>query len=315
MSFFGLIPNFEQHPLHPGEGVPLFISAGILKEPAQLEPFQQIEDPLAVPLLALGGFTLPKWDGNPGETFTYDLARHAAGNCVGLKNPGKDGIIGLKKPIAELNKIGVKTIIQVTNLPHEKPLDVIPGLVEIAAESEPTAVEVNFACPNGKAPDGSFHPPLYREPDACGEVLEAVRKRVGSEVCVGAKDGPHTDSPYVYPDGETVQSFVYATEDFIDFVVGINTIATQPFPELTGGKGGMSGPIVAPIAKEHARLWAQYGPDIPYLSTGGVDRENADTEIADRLAMPNVMRVGGAQEFFRTRQPHLLAAEWAIAAA
>lgn len=307
--------EFEQHPLHPGEAIPLFISAGLLKEPAQLEPFMEADDPLSMPLLTIGGFTKPKWDGNPGETFTYVRSLHAAGNCVGLKNPGREGIIALKKPIAELNKVGIKTIIQVTNLSHEKPIDVIPELVEIAADSNPTAVEINFACPNGTLPDGSFHPPTYRQPEVCGEVLVAVRERVGSDICLGAKDGPHTDSPYVYPDQNTVEDFSYAVADFIDFVVGINTIAAMPFPELTGGKGGMSGPIVAPIAKEHARQWEQYAPEVPYLSTGGVARENAETEIPERLAMPNVIRVGGTQEPYRTKQPHLLAAEWAIAAA
>ena len=57
--------NFESHPLHPGEGVPVFISAGIIREPAQLEPFMRIEDPLAAPLITLGGFSLKEWPETP----------------------------------------------------------------------------------------------------------------------------------------------------------------------------------------------------------------------------------------------------------
>lgn len=308
--------KFDNHPLCPGESLPLFIAAGPIKEPGQLEPFIQIEDSRAAPLITLGGFTLNAWDGNGEPDFDYMLSLKAAGNSRGLPNGGVEAIRALKEPIRKLTETGIKTIIQVTNLPHESPIDVVPELVEIAAESEPTAVEVNFACPNGKMPDGSFHPPLYREPEACGEVLEATRERVGQNVCLGAKDGPHTDSPYIMPDEQTVEAFVNATKESIDFVVGVNTIANQPFPELTktGGRGSMSGPIVAPVAKEHARLWGQHDPDTPYLSAGGVDSENAEQEIPERLAMPNIIRVGGAQEFHRTKHPHLLIARWAIAA-
>lgn len=309
--------QFEDHPLHPGGGVPLFISAGPLKEPAQLEPFMQIEDPAAAPLITLGGFTLTEWAGNGEPDFVYDPIRRAAGNSRGLPNGGKDAIIALKKPIQELGKRGIKTIIQVTNLPQENPLDVLPELVEIALESDPTAVEINFGCPNGKKPDGSFHLPLYREPDACGEVLDVVRDRVGYAADIIFKDGPHTDHPDVMPDELSIRRLELAVRGYVDAVVGINTIAAQEFPELTrtGGKGGMSGPIVAPVAREHARLWNKYAPDMAYLSTGGVDSENAETEVQARLAIPNVIRVGGAQEFYRSKKMRDLAASWAIAAA
>lgn len=309
--------HFENHPLHPGGGVPIFIAAGPLKEPAQLEPFINIEDPLAVPLLTLGGFTLTAWSGNGEPDFTYDRIRKAAGNSRGLPNGGKEAIIALKEPIRRLGNRGIKTIIQVTNLPHENPLDVLPELVEIGAESNPTAVEINFGCPNGKMPDGSFHPPLYRMPEACGEVLEAVRERVGYDITLGIKDGPHTDSPDVLPDAGSVMRLADVVSPYIDVVCGINTIAAQDFPELTrtGGKGGMSGPIVAAVAKEHARLWNGFAPDVPCLNTGGIDSENAETEIPERLASPNVFRVGGAQEFYRAIRMRDLAATWAIAAA
>jgi len=308
--------NFKKHPLYPAESAPLFIAAGPLKEPAQLRPFMRIVDPAAAPLLTLGGFTMNEWAGNGEPDFDYDPVRRAAGNSRGLPNGGKEAIIALKHPIRHLTQLGIKTIIQVTNLPHESPLDVIPGLVEIALESEPTAVEINFGCPNGKTADGSFHPPLYREPGACGEVLDVVRQRVGHEPCIVIKDGPHTDSPSVMPDEMSVRRLVNAVAQYADAVVGINTIAAQDFPELTktGGKGGMSGPIVAGVAKEHARLWQKYAPDMPYMSVGGIDSNNAEYEIPERMAMPNVIRVGGAQEFYRSNNMRNLAVSWAVAA-
>lgn len=308
--------SFEGHPLHPGAGIPLFISAGPLKEEGQLRPFMAIEDPLACPTLTLGGFTAPDSAGNGEPDFEYDFTRRAAGNSRGLPNGGKEAIRALKEPIRILSEVGIKTIIQVTNLPHETPLDVIPELVEIAAESEPTAVEVNLSCPNGTKADGSFHPPLYRDANASREVMVESRNRVGWGVTLGAKDGPHVSSPFETIDPESVRSLVVPLIDVLDFLVGINTIAAQDFPELTntGGKGGMSGPIVVPVARQHLHLCQEFAPDLPYLSTGGVDSQNAATEIPERLD-DGAMLVGGAQEFYRSRKPHLLAAEWAVAAA
>jgi dihydroorotate dehydrogenase len=303
--------DFEGHPLYPQDCLPLFISAGPFKEPAQLEPFREIKDPQMMFAITLGGYTLPDWAGNGEPDFTYDKVQKAAGNSRGLPNGGVEAIRSLKPIIRELTAVGMKTIVQVTNLPHETPIDVIPMLVEEAAEVDPTAVEVNFGCPNGKIPGSDrFHPPLYREPEACEEVLEASRNRVGYDITLGIKDGPHTDSPEVMPNPQTVCNLVASTGQYIDFVAAINTIGNQDFAELKTGKGGMSGPIVAPVAKQHLALWREFASNVPYLSCGGVDTENSQTEIPERLAM-GAMLVGGAQEFYR--QGHTKDRIWTMA--
>lgn len=307
--------NFESHPLHPGNGVPLFIAAGVLKEPAQLEQFMRIEDPLVVPLLTLGGYTLPEWAGNAkaGEQdFVYYPDRQMAGNSRGLPNLGERGIRSLKNSIHTLGNMGIKTIIQVTNLPHEAPLDVIPSLVEIAAEVNPTAVEVNLSCPNGKKADGSFHAPLCYNADASGEVMQESRRKVGDEITLGAKDSAHTAALDTEIDSQEISRLAASIKEYIDFITGINTIPNQAFPEITcaNGRGGMSGPVIKEIAKQHLSLWRQYAPDVPYLSCGGVDTANAASEIAERLSL-GALRVGGAQEFYRTGQLAILSARWA----
>jgi dihydroorotate dehydrogenase len=307
---------FENHPLYPGESVPLFISAGVLKYPAQVEPFMEVEDVSVVPALNFGSFTLPEWSGNAkaGQTdFIYYPHIKAAGNAIGLRNPGEPGLRDLKRTIKRLGERGITTITSVTNLPHEKPIDVIPELVAIAADNEPTAVEINLSCPNGKKPDGSFHPQLCYDADASGEVLEAARDRVGRDICLGVKDAPHTSSLEEDVDSESISRLAFRIRDLVDFVTGINTIGNQPFPEIdcAGGRGGMSGPVVAPVAKQHLKIWREVAPDLAYLSCGGVESSNAESEIAERLGM-DALRVGGAQEFYRARQPHRLAIDWAI---
>lgn len=309
--------NFEEHPLYPDGGVALFIAAGPLKEATQLEPFMEIEDPLVVPVLTSGGWVKPEWPGNATnqnpQDFVYYPERGMAGNCRGLPGSGVEGMRHLREPIKRLSDKGIKTIIQVTNLPQERALDVIPYMAEEAAALEPTAVEINLSCPNGKDDDGNFHPPLCNNADESAEVMSVSRRAVGNGVCLGGKDSPHATSLESGVDANAVISIAKAVEPFIDFWVGINTIGAQPFPELVcgGGKGGMSGPVVVPIAREWLQIArAALNPDIPILSCGGVDSQNADVEVPWRLDN-GAMLVGGAQEFFRATNPARLAERWA----
>jgi len=310
------MPGFETHPLHPGKGVPFFIAAGVLKEPAQLESFMAIDDPEAAPVLTLGGYTLPAWSGNakPGEIdFVHYPDLRMAGNARGLPNLGREGILSLKESVRVLGDLGIKTIIQVTNLPHEKPLDVIGELVTTAAEVEPTAIEVNLSCPNGKKDDGTFHDPIYKDADASGELMEAAREEVGQEVCLGAKDGPHLSSLEEKINETSIQDLALSLKSLINFLTGINTIGNQSFPEIicANGRGGMSGPVIASVAHQHQKIWREYAPNVAYLSCGGVETSNAAIEIPKRLE-DGALLVGGAQEFYRAKDILDVLSRWSL---
>lgn len=310
----------EEFELNPGGSVPLFISAGIMKEPAQFEPFLGIEDPMAVPLLTAGSFTWDEWAGNApnGEQdFVYYPDRNMAGNCIGLRNPGRVGIAALAPIADELEDMGIKVSVSITNLPQETAVDVIPPLAEFVVEQGFTRVEVNLSCPNGKRPDGTLHPPLSSDADASAEVMAAVEAAIGMEPVILAKDSPHVTSLEDGVNEEEIAALAMGIGDYVDAIVGINTIGNQVFEELRAGngRGGMSGPVVAPIARRHAELWGKHAPLLPYLSTGGIDSANAEVEAAARLAMPNVIRIGGAQEFYRARRLLDVAGRWAVATA
>lgn len=309
--------RLESHPLHPGGTVPLFIAAGVLKQPEQVEPFLSLEDPSLVPTLTFGSFTYEEWSGNATSAHLTDFVyyRHLgmAGNAKGLPNGGREAMRRLKLPIRLLTQMGVKTIVSITNLPHEQAIDVIPDLAEEAAALEPTAIEVNLSCPNGVMEDGSLHPPVCNNADASGEVMQASRNRVGTEVCVGAKDAPHVTSLHDKVDQSAVGRLLLAVNPFINFMTGINTIGGQSFPEITstGGKGGMSGPAVANIARDWLRsALANAAAHVAILSCGGIETINLRTELPLRLRL-GAMLVGGAQEFYRAEQPASLADQWA----
>jgi dihydroorotate dehydrogenase len=297
--------TLETHPLDAGNNNPFFVSAGVIKTPGQLEPFIQLEDLDNAPCaLTIGSFVWQKWAGN--ATSEHPMVnvhypdRDTYGNAIGLQSEGVEGLREFKEPIRRLAETGIKTIINITNLPHEDPMDVIPRLVLAAAELNPTAIEINLSCPNGKRPDGSLHPPVCNIPEVSAAVMAIARETVGNDVCLGAKDSPHVNSLAEEVDEGAVQSLVLSIREYIDFLTGINTIGNQYFPEIssTGGRGGMSGPIVAGVAKQHLVYSKRYAPDLPYLSVGGVEAKNVAIELPNRRAL-GALLVGGTQEFKR----------------
>ena len=313
--------HLESHPLYPGEGSRIFIAAGVLKLPSHLEPFYRIDDPLAAPLLTIGSEVMPVWLGNAGnnggEDFVYDSDLKAAGNCRGLPGEGVDGLKAFKEPVRILSELGIRTAFSISNLPHETPIDVIPELAaRVVEDVNPTAIEVNLSCPNGLTKDGSFHPPTCTDPEVSKELIVATRIAVGPETCLGVKDSPHVTGLDERPNELEIRELSSAITPYIDFVTGINTIGNQEFPALTAGngRGGMSGPIVADIAKQWLRTWAYYTPSrVALLSCGGVEEANIASEFSARRKL-GAMLVGGAQEFYRTAHRDQLVAQWAIAA-
>lgn len=310
--------NFENHPLYPGYGSALYIAAGPMKEPAQLRPFLDVEDPRIVPVLTLGSLINMRWAGNKTaqhpQDFVYDADRQAAGNALGLPGRGMPAFHDAAPVVAELIDRGIKVNVSVSNLPFQKPAEVIPDMVEAVAEIiKPTSIEVNLSCPNGLDADGNLHPATCTNVDASVDVIGLSRDRVGGYVTLGAKDGPHTTGPDVPVNEWEVKGLVVGLQPYIDFLVGVNTIPGQAFPELTctGGKGGMSGPIIAPVAKQHLRYSQEVAPDLAYISVGGVDANNIDSEYLERRTM-GAMLVGGAQDFYRAGEPHKLALRWLI---
>jgi dihydroorotate dehydrogenase len=308
----------EAHPLDPGDRNPFFISAGVIKTAEQLEPFMRLEDLSDAPFaITIGSSVWPEWSGNatpehPVVTAHYP-DRDTYGNAIGLHGEGEKGLRELKEPVRRLAEAGIKAIISISNLPHENALDVVPKLAYTAAELNPAAIEVNLSCPNGKKPDGSLYPPVCDTPEEAAAIMAETRQAVGPNVLLGGKDSSHINSLAQEIDEGSVQKLVLSILQYINFLTGINSIGNQPFPEITstGGRGGMSGPIIAGVAKQHLAYTKKYAPDLPYLSVGGVESKNIAIELPIRRAM-GALLVGGAQEFKR-HQDNVLAvtAGWA----
>ncbi len=307
--------NLEDHPLLPDNRVPIFISAGVFKEPAQLEYFEGVIDPSIVPTITLGGFSYHSRRDNTHEDFFYNSERGLAQNIRRFPNPGKDGLLKMKDSIKRLTDKSIRTIVQVVYLPDENPVEILPLMTEIASEVEPTVIEVNLSCRNNLDSNGIPHEPICNAPKLSGEIMGLCRDRVGPEVSLSVKDSSHAVSPCEI-DEEQLQEFLTEIRLSVDGITGINTVEPRLF-ENDGAieeRGGVSGPIIVSLARKHLQICRQVAPELAYLSVGGVDRSNAHTEIPYRLTNGAVL-VGGAQEFYRASNPQELAIDWAIAAA
>lgn len=307
--------NLEDHPLFPDNRIPLFISAGVYKEPAHLECFDRVSDSSVVPTITLGGFSYHDRPENRHEDFFYDNTTQLAQNIRRFPNPGKDGLLRLKDSIKALTDNNIRTIVQVVYLPDENPVEILPLMTEIAREVEPTVIEVNLSCRNNLDSNGRPHEPICSVPKLSGEIMGLCRERVGPEVSLSVKDSSHAVSPCEI-DEEQLSEFLAEIRASVDGITGINTVEPRHYIESGAieERGGVSGPVIASLAKNHLKICRQVAPGLAYLSVGGVDRSNAHTEIPYRLAN-GAMLVGGAQEFYRAGNPQTLATEWAIEAA
>jgi len=295
----------------PQDRLPIFVSAGVVKEPAQIERLIPNE---AIAAQVLGSYTWNEHDGNDQNgrhnTFYYDAQARAAYNSIGLKNPGKENAGRyLPEVIKKMKAAGQLAIISVTTLKGEDPKVVIPRMVEWAVEMDADGVEVNGSCPNLD----KDHPLLCDDADATEEMGHNTRSLVGYDFAFGYKV---SDLPY-----DTAESIIRMR--LFDFITTMNTKGNQlsptnpdtgkPYIEVNDGYAGQSGPIIRGLARENLLKWVDVirveGSDEDILSVGGVPN---GYEVYDRIANMGALMVGGAQEFYRAKDPRDVAYRWAL---
>lgn len=292
---------------------PIFVAAGVIKHEAQIIQASQVE---SVAMQTIGSFTRSEWSGNSMggkfNVFHWDEATKAAYNSIGLENPGRKlASEYLPRAISFVKESGQLAVVSVTTLGADNPKTVLPDLVEWALEMGADGVEINGSCPNLDPK----HALLCQDVGETITVLNAVRDRVGAEATLGLK---------VSELGSHIIRAYRSHPDFsVDFVTAINTKGAQPSPtnpntkqpyiEVNEGLAGMSGPVLAPLARDNLALWTRprIEGSFDVLSAGGIDSSfNAGTEINSRLELGALM-VGGAQEFYR-KDVRPVAETWAM---
>ncbi|MBM3665969.1 MAG: dihydroorotate dehydrogenase [Actinobacteria bacterium] len=175
-------------------------------------------------------------------------------NSIGLPNRGLESF--LESDLPQLAELGVPLIVSVMGTSHAEFARLVTG---VAAREEVSALELNVSCPNVES--GLI---VGESPGETCSLLEAVR--------------PLTPKPLIVkltPNVSPAPVAVAAAEGGADAVSLINTLratATDPGggrPWLGGGRGGLSGAAVRPIALLQVREVAA-AVTVPVIGMGGV---------------------------------------------
>lgn len=292
---------------------PIFIGAGIVKEPGQIE---QIHANELLAATILGSYTNIPWDGNDegGRRVVehWDGDSKAYYNSIGLKNPGREAASTyLPAAIKRMQAAGQFVFVSVTTLAQQQPVEVLPAMVEWALEMGADGVEINGSCPN-ISPE---HPLLCLDPEQTAAVSEAIRSRVGEEPLLSYKVSPM--------DRDKMDALVASGMrwDVIDtmntqpnMMSPTNPATDQPYIEVNGGRAGMSGPRVMFIARQNLEDWlVAANNDFDVISMGGIDvgAGVASGEINFRVQALGAVMAGGAQEFRRAGNLSMVVERWA----
>jgi len=230
------------------------------------------------------GTTLEPRDGNPQPR----LAETAGGvlNSIGLQNIGVNALIKEKAPIWARWRVPV-----IVNIAGETIDDYAQLASRLDGVAGISAIEVNISCPNVKAGGAEFG----ANPESAADVTAAVKASTSLPILV--KLTPNT--------GDIAKVAMAVAEAGADAISLINTLRgmaidiTKRRPLLGNITGGLSGPVIKPVA-----LYMVYevagAVEVPVIGCGGIT--TASDAIEFIMAGASAIQVGTAS-FTNPRAP------------
>ena len=270
---------------------PVMTASGTSGHAAELAPYGPLQELGAVVVKSLRD---GPWPGNPPPRL-HPLPTGAAGmiNSVGLQGPGVER--WLEDDLPALLRTGADVVASIWG-------DTVDGYRRAAdqleaAPAQVVAVEVNVSCPNTE--DG-----MRMFAHSADATEAAVAAAAGCGRPRWAKLSPNT------PDLVTVAEA--AARGGAKAVVLTNTLAGLVIdidgrrPVLGGGRGGVSGAALHPVAVRAVYDVREARPDLPIIGVGGVARGADAVEML--LAGASAVQVGTAT-FADPRAPWRVLAE------
>jgi dihydroorotate dehydrogenase (NAD+) catalytic subunit len=242
---------------------PIMTASGTAGHGAELAAYLDLSQLGAVVVKSLAHFA---WDGNP------PLRVHATPsgmiNSVGLQGPGVSGWIDDELPA--LRRSGARVVVSIwgkTVDDYAKAADLIGPL-----GPEVIAVEVNISCPNTESGNQLFaHSTSSTEAvlaatDGCGRPRWAkLSPNVGpglAAIAAAAVDGG-------------AEAVTVANTYF-----GLSIDPKTGRPRLGGGRGGVSGPAIRPLAVRAVADVHAAHPQLPIIGVGGIATAEDIVEFA-----------------------------------
>ena len=266
---------------------------------AELSPYFDLGSIGAVVVKSLSAMP---WAGNPAPRL-HPL-RHGMINAVGLQGPGVD--VWFERHLDELATAGASTVISLWGRSVEEYRRAAKVVAERLAVDSPgtasvRAVEINLSCPNLEGRRGIF----AHDADVSAEVVAncGVVPRP-----LWAKLSPNTDRLV-----EVATAVHHAGADavtLVNTVVGL-VVDDDGDPVLGNGGGGLSGPMIHPVALRAVSDVRAARPHLPIIGVGGVT--SGASAAALMRAGAQAVQVGTAT-FADPRAPMSIAedlVEWA----
>ena len=215
------------------------------------------------------------WPGNP----TPRIAETYGGmmNAIGLQNPGLDTFV--KRDIPFLKQYDTKIIVNVCGKSEADYVDAVEKLGEQPVD----LLEINISCPNVKEGGIAFG----QVPSSAEAITKAVKKVAKQPVIMKL-------SPNVTDITEMAKAAEAGGADalsLINTLTGMKIDINRKTFALANKTGGVSGPIVKPIAVRMVYQVAQ-AVNIPIIGMGGISC--AEDAIEFILAGASAVSVGTA---------------------
>ena len=198
-------------------------------------------------------------------------------NAIGLQNPGID--VFVERDIPYLKKAGATIIVNVCGKSEKDYLEVVERL----ADQPVDLLEINVSCPNVKEGGIAFG----QDPKALYDITKAVKAKAKQPIIM--KLSPNvTDITEI---AKGAQAGGADAVSLINTLTGMKIDINRKTFALANKTGGVSGPIVKPIAVRMVYQVAQ-AVNIPIIGMGGISC--AEDAIEFILAGASAVSVGTA---------------------
>ena len=215
------------------------------------------------------------WPGNPTPRITEVYGGML--NAIGLQNPGID--VFAKRDIPFLKKYDTKIVVNVCGKTTEDYLEVVERLADESVD----LLEINISCPNVK--EGGI---AFGQDPKCAEQITKAVKKVAKQPVIMKLTPNVTDITEIAKGAEAGGADAVS---LINTLTGMKIDINRKTFALANKTGGVSGPIVKPIAVRMVYQVAQ-AVNIPIIGMGGISC--AEDAIEFILAGASAVSVGTA---------------------
>lgn len=221
------------------------------------------------------GTSLVPWKGNKPPRIAE--VRGGMLNAIGLQNPGVHAFI--KNDLEWLKQFDTKIIVNIVGKTIEEYVEV----AQILDKTDIDGIELNLSCPNVKEGCLAFGTTFAGVKSITEKVREAYKKTLIVKL-----------TPNVTSIEETARAAESAGADavsMINTILGMAIDINSKSPIIGNNMGGLSGPVVKPIAIRMV-YQASKAVKIPIIGLGGI--MNAEDAIEFIIAGAKAIQIGTA---------------------